>query len=102
MEQMMEILEDVRKHPCIYLGQKSVVLLYAFISGYAVCQRRTTGMDSNASSGFEKFVKTKYHLDQLETTHNWASVIRFFSMSDTEAFDTFYDLLDEYLSLIHI
>lgn len=96
MEQMIKILEDIRKNPCIYLGQKSVVLLYAFISGYAVCQSRTTGIYPSDFSRFEIFVKAKYHLDQLETTHNWACVVRFFSTSDAEAFDTFYNLLDEY------
>lgn len=100
MNELLEILEEIKKRPQLYLGRKSLELLNAFISGFYVCQCRYQNRHLNITeyylSGFQTFIEQKYNLD---TTHSWSSLIRFFCSSDEEAFDKFYVLLNEYLLL---
>lgn len=45
--------------------------------------------------GFQDWIADRY---EIKSTHGWSEIINFFSQDEGEAFDTFYELLDEYLS----
>lgn len=94
MDELIEILQDIKVRPEIYLGKKSLELLKAFITGFMICQNKLIHSSPDAIFlGFQKYVEQKYG---LETTHGWHSIIRFFTSSDEEAFDEFFLLFDNY------
>lgn len=94
MEIIFELLQEIRKRPNLYLGKASLELLDAFIGGCSFYCYKANGYYPDFFSGFQKFVQKRY---KIQTTQGWWSIIRFFSYTDEEAFNKFFDLLDEFL-----
>lgn len=94
--QEIEILKKIEQNPVIYLGQKSLVLLKAFISGYSVRLFEEDENHADFFSDFQKFVSEKYN---VTTDQGWAQIIGFFSGNDIAAFDRFFELFEEYLTV---
>ena len=115
------MLQQIRKRPGLFLEKPSLIALDNFWSGYAqrdaieVWQQKT-GKDyfenydeairTNISKmygddysyfldGFDEFVHSYY--DHKMTTLNGTGLISKKSNSDEEAFDKFFELLDEFL-----
>jgi hypothetical protein len=91
MDKTLELLMDIRKRPEIYIGRKSLELLYTYLLGYYHYKGHT---ESDCLTGFQDYIDTLYG---LRVDHNWAILIRFFCSSDEEAFIEFYSLFDKYL-----
>lgn len=91
MDKTYLLLQEIKKCPPLYLGRSSLELLHAFLNGY---KHHEEVYQSDCLEGFNEYIQKRY---RLRTDHNWASVIRFFSSSDEEAFETFYQDLDAYL-----
>ena len=85
-----ETIKTVIKFPELYLGKPSLERLYAFIGGYLF---QNNNVNDHCLDGFDAFVAEKYG---MRTTHNWSSIIQFFSNSEREAFDTFIVCFDEF------
>ena len=91
---VISILTKIREKPVIYIGQKSITLLDAFLCGYKTCLYEEHGYeDFHYINDFQEFVANKYG---IKSSQNWSSIIRFYSCSESEAFDLFYKLFDEY------
>ncbi len=89
------LLEEIKKRPSMYIGSKSLSNLRIYIDGflYGIC---TTSGKENLTSflfGFQEWIANKF---DVKTMQHWSSIIRFFSVDDIEAFDKFYELLNEY------
>ena len=93
-KEIYNLLMDIRKRPGVYLGQKSLTLLHSFLGGYIVrlAEEGYTDVDLN---DFQNYIANRFN---IQSAHSWAHIIRFYSGSEAEAFDRFYELLDEYLS----
>jgi hypothetical protein len=92
MDKTYKLLNDIRKRPEMYLGRKSLELLFTYLSGY----NHYKGNDeSDCLTGFQEYIEDLYGLG---VDHNWAILIRFFSSSDEEAFINFYTLFDEFIA----
>lgn len=96
MESFFKILKEIGDKPKQFLGRKSLELLNAFLNGYVICQYETYGVMNDYLTDFEDYIKQKH---SLNTDHNCFSIIRFFCSSDEEAFDEFYQLLDDFYNL---
>ena len=94
MDKLYELLKEIKKRPGLYLGRASLERLYAFINGYKH-QDSYSAVQTDCLDGFQKYVEKTYN---IHTDHNWASIIQFFSITEEEAFDKFYELLDEFTS----
>jgi hypothetical protein len=92
MDKTYELLQDIRKCPEIYLGKKSIELLYAFLNGY---RHHSDVNYSDCLTGFQEYIESIY---RLNTDHNWANLIEFFSSTEEEAFWSFYKYFDNYMS----
>lgn len=96
MDKTYALLQEIKKRPEIYLGQRSLPLLRAFISGYKEHETEVLGeYQPDCLDGFNEFMQERH---RLCTDHDWSSVIRFFSTSDAEALDTFYEELETFLA----
>ena len=93
MNELYLLLKSIRENPYIYIGKPSLQRLYAFISGYQYRERTRDPEYRSCLEGFNEFVSNRYNLN---TNHNWANMIDFFSNSEQEAFDTFYRLLEAF------
>lgn len=79
----------------MYFGKTSLERLRAFLDGYYYYEFESQGTcQPDCLDGFTQYIQERYHLN---TDHDWSSVIQFFSNSDQQAFDTFYQKLEEFL-----
>ena len=90
MKKLQDVILEIIAFPEIYLGKRSVELLYAFLSGFLY---QNNGADDHSLDGFTEFVAQKY---RMQTDHNWASLICFFSADERDAFDLFIKLYNEF------
>lgn len=94
-DKLLELLKEIRKIPELYIGKKSLERLYAFIGGYTHHENfKKNNLDDDWMKDFQKYIENRY---RLNTTHNWASIIQFFSNTEEEAFNKFYEHLDNFL-----
>ena len=96
MKDILTLLNKVRQRPNIYLGRPSLERLSAFIDGGICLYQEITGIYLEFAPGFDDFVHEQY---KIYTAHSAASLITFFSDNDEQAFYTFFELLDQYLTL---
>ena len=99
MESLYKVLYKIRKKPALYLGGRtSLPLIHAFINGYLEKQWEIDENchDTVALNGFQEFVQQRYGFGPV-CVQSWDRIIDFYSSSDEMAFDTFYQLLDEFL-----
>ena len=121
MDSFYFMLQKIRERPGLFMGKKSLEALTHFWSGYDYrgwvenwekttgrgffenyeeAQRSSTGCEPREQHfmyGFEAFVHEYY--DCMITTNNAMGLILEKSNSDEEAFDKFFELLDEFLTL---
>jgi hypothetical protein len=91
MDMIYNLLQDIRKRPEIYIGKPSLELLNAYVNGYM----HNSGKEcNNCLLGFNEYIAKIYNLD---TDHNWSSIIQFFYKTEEEAFNKFYEHLDNFL-----
>ena len=90
MDSLYTVIREIVDFPEIYIGKKSLERLYAFIGGYL---HHNTTIDASCLEGFNEYVAEKY---RIKTSHNWASIIDFFSNNEDAAFDTFIELFEAF------
>ncbi|MGC6768254.1 hypothetical protein [Enterococcus sp. LJL51] len=44
--------------------------------------------------GFQEYIQQKYNIN---SSHNWSDIIIFYCTTEEQAFDKFYELLDDFL-----
>lgn len=93
-KEIYDLLMDIKKRPGVYLGQKSLTLLDAFLGGY-IFRLREEGNPDAELRDFQNYIANRFN---IRSTHSWAHIIRFYSSSEADAFDRFYELLNDFLS----
>ena len=87
-------LQEIREKPGMYLGRNSLELLKAYMDGYvAGYQEIKNDFDLYFFSEFQIYIQEYYN---VLSSHNWANIIRFYSIDDRDALDLFYFHLDEF------
>ena len=90
MKKLHDLILEVSSFPEIYLGKPSLERLYAFIGGFLY---QNEAANDSSLDGFTAYIAQKYG---IQTDHNWASIIQFFSYDEREAFDSFIMLYKSY------
>ncbi|MDR2599664.1 MAG: hypothetical protein LBC73_05255 [Oscillospiraceae bacterium] len=118
MDNIYSMLEKIRETPGLYLGKKSLEALSHFWDGYAwgcmvEAWERLTNLNffdnyekavrfmSNSHCSTDWFEFNKYvhaHYNEILGAMNANTLIMENSKSDEDAFDTFFELLDEFIS----
>jgi len=95
VERLFTHLYEIRKNHALYLTDKSLRLLHTYIDGY-VSGQDETNHDGESMRDFQQFVEKRHGF--LEPgSQGWWKIIDFYSFSDSQAFDTFFELLDKFL-----
>ena len=91
MKGIHELISEILVRPELYLGRPSVQRLYAFLGGYltAICPQ-----DADFNHDFNVFVAERY---SIETSHNWASIIEFYSTCERNEMELFRENYENYL-----
>ena len=93
MEEILNLLDELRKNYGLYIGKKSLNELATFISGYECAMNRLLGHYSFFNSKFQLFidesVRDDYHV------HHWAKTLHD-NKTEEEAFDLFYMVLEDF------
>lgn len=93
MNYMKEVLNEVKVRPGMYLNDRKLENLYAFINGYMYRKFQEQDTIPEFYPGFQKFITDKYN---VTTGQHWTKIIDFYSDSEKEALDKFFLHLDEY------
>lgn len=88
-----ELIKEMERRPEIYIGERSLSLLNAFINGW-IYRNEASVIDINLLANFQDWIQKKY---QITSSHSWARIISFHSSSDYKAFDRFFNLFNEFL-----
>lgn len=91
-----KLLSSIKQKPSMYIGSKNLRFLEHYIHGYdsAMTCLGIKGSHNIMPEGFEEYIETKY---RSNTTKNLFMIIAENSDNESKVFDTFFELLDEYL-----
>lgn len=95
MDKVIALLYQIKERPGIYLEKKSIYNLKIFLNGYYIAQYENDRDFCSLLDSFQNFIGQKYKENR---TIGWADMILAHSQNDSSAFDTFFVLLEEYLS----
>ena len=87
------LLKEIREQPAIYIGKKSLDRLAAFLAGYSYCMYKQQNISTPILPGFQEYISEHF---KNESAYNWSSIIVLNSRNDEEAFDLFYDILEQF------
>ncbi len=98
MKRMFTFLSSIRKSYHLYIGTGDLIALKHFIDGYITCMNNTGDVKNpELYEEFCAFVENHYHFDS--SSSSIYGKIEHNANSSKEAFSTFFDLLDEFISL---
>lgn len=96
-----KLLSSIKTMPGMYIGSKKLTYLEHFIHGYnsAMFFLGIKDQHNIMPDGFQEYIVEKYNIS-VYTPKNYFSIISENTPDDEQAFDVFFQLLDEYLESI--
>lgn len=98
MAGLFELLNKIKLKPGMYIGRASVTDLFLFLGGYRAAQQEFgiafTDSEKRFYREFQPWLQRRFN---MTTSKSWAKIIEFCSINEREAFDAFFELLDEFL-----
>jgi hypothetical protein len=97
MTKFYELLDRIQKKPGIYIDSSSISNLFMFLCGY---QHARDLLEMPVTVQEEEFAEFQPWLQKrfaVNTSASWAKIILFYSTDESHAFDTFFDLLAEFI-----
>jgi hypothetical protein len=96
---ILEILRKIEAKPGMYLGKPSLDHLFLFLTGYKTARRELgqelTALEEDFCGEFQPWLQQKF---QVQTVASWSQLILSHTADETEAWQMFFLLLDEFLS----
>jgi hypothetical protein len=93
------LLRDLKVRPAARLAcRKSIHDLYSFLSGYQFALYQLgVPLDPEAKEFTENFESWLQEKVGLHTNKAWSQVLCFYSSNEFQAFDTFFELFEEFV-----
>lgn len=95
MDKIISILYKIKSHPGMYIEKKSIKNLKVFLNGYYIGIYENDRDFSSVFDSFQHFIMQKYNDNR---SLSWSDIISEDAKNAPDAFNVFYDLLEEYLS----
>lgn len=91
-----KLLDEIKKHPGLYLTRPSIYDLSSFLLGYELA-RSMQGVSPTEEErefyGFLEWLKEKF---PIKTHHSWVNIIMFYSYDERDSLDIFFDFFEYY------
>lgn len=98
MSDPASLIDAIRQRPGMYFGSKSLTAFYHFLAGYQMAcglhQIEEDRLGLKIPPDFHDWVAYRTHF--RESTSGWCNMIVATSQSEEEAFDRFFELLEEH------
>ena len=97
MTKFYQLLDRIHKKPGMYIGSRSISNLFMFLCGY---QHARDLLETPVTKQEEKFTEFQPWLQKrfaINTSASWAKIILLYSTDESHAFDTFFDMLQEFI-----
>lgn len=99
MTGLYNLLPKIKQRPGMYLGVASITSLRMFIVGYEFARKEmafeATEAESDFYKNFQPWVQQRF---QLKTVNSWDKIILLYSVDEKEAFQYFFELIDEFIA----
>ena len=93
-DKIIKMLYEIKEHPGVHIGKKSLERLAMYLTGYVSCMVEMTNGMTFFLIDIQEYVANYYN---IKSDQYWVDIIRFYTLSEDEAYDKFYELLDEFL-----
>ena len=97
MSDLFNIINNIKSKPGMYIGQPTIANLFMFLVGYKTARRelgiKTTEEEMIFYKEFQPWLQKRF---EIETVNSWAKIISFYTINEKEAFNSFFDLFDEF------
>jgi hypothetical protein len=94
MASILEVIRTIRQRTPMYIGQKSISCLRAFLDGWVFAHHGQVD-DASVMDDFQRWVAGKCGVQESRA---WDRVILFHSQDEAQALDTFFVWFDEFLT----
>lgn len=92
MDSITDLLDQIEQRPAMYIGERSIMCLKAFIDGWMFGSGSNSD-DSEFMLGFQRWVEKRF---AVTSTQSWAQIIAFYSSDQMAALDEALNLFKEY------
>lgn len=93
MDSIKELLSEIKNRPELYIGQRSLSLLHAYLNGWLNRDEKSV-IDYDLIGKFQDWVQKKY---KITSSQSWARIILFYSTDEIDGLNNFFRLFDEFL-----
>ncbi|MBE9115242.1 hypothetical protein IQ249_04940 [Lusitaniella coriacea LEGE 07157] len=93
-----KMLEMIQKRPGLYLRSPSVLHLDSYLRGYFLAKSAMGVVLSPEEVEFDNFQEWTQERLEMKANQSWANIIFFYSVSEQNSLDIFFELLEEFKS----
>ena len=93
MDSIKELFSEIKNRPELYIGQRSLSLLHAYLNGWLNRDEKSV-IDYDLIGKFQDWVQKKY---KITSSQSWARIILFYSTDEIDGLNNFFRLFDEFL-----
>ena len=99
MEFLYDFLKEIKKRPGMFLRKKSILYLHSFLTGYDMARFHMELSKTKQEQKFNDFAEWIPIKFNDNSTRSWADIILLNSEDESQAFDRFFELLEEFKNL---
>lgn len=102
MANIYDLFENIKKRPGAFLFERSITDLRTLMTGYYLAKMELNITPTEQDLEFDRFqqwIQNKYN---VTASKSWATIILENSNNETEAFNGFFELLEEFKNEIKL
>lgn len=89
-----KLFDKILERPALYVGKTSIPLIFIFLEGYTYANSESKrDVRDDLYTGFNTWVAKRFN---VQTAHNWSSIITFMGQSELGAYELTKELWTEY------
>jgi hypothetical protein len=97
MDSLFALLQKIQAKPGLYIGKAAITDLRLFVLGYRHARSELNIAMAEAETDFYKNFQPWLQVRlNVRTSNSWDKIILFMVMDEKQAFDYFFQLLDEF------
>ncbi len=99
MNNFIEIFEQIKRRPTLFLSRKSIFDFQSFYYGYGLAKQQFNLQKTEEDLKFDNFLLWLRQRYNIETTQSWASLVLFHSVDEADALERLFKLWEDYQNI---